>query len=187
MLDIGSFVTERFTLDALGSFEALLITHQHPDHFDPGITTWLIDHDVVVYANEDVAQKFPDLPVHVLVDDQSQDIAGFRVTARDLPHCKMADGNDGPPNTGFVVDGTFFHPGDGTAIENLQVETLAVPLAGPSISMHTATVFAHQVGAKTVIPIHYSNPVFFNDPNAFSNRFKDANVIVLQDGEEIEV
>jgi L-ascorbate metabolism protein UlaG (beta-lactamase superfamily) len=187
MIDIGSFVTEHFRLDTFDSFEALLITHQHADHFDPGITTWLVDHDVAVYANENVAQKFPDLPVHALVDGQSEIIAGFQVTARDLPHCKMADGSDGPPNTGYVVNSTFFHPGDGTTIENLQVETLAVPIAGPSISMHTATVFVRQVGAKTVIPIHYSNPVFYNDPNAFSNQFKDANVIVLQDGEETEV
>ena len=187
MIDIGIFVTQKYTLEELGPIDGLLITHQHADHLDPEVAKALSDAKIPIFANQDVVDKLSDVKIEVLHDGEEIDVAGFHVIARELPHCKMIDGSDGPPNTGYVVDGTFFHPGDGTSIENLQVQSLAAPIAGPSVSLFDAVHFARQVGAINVIPIHYSNPVFFNDPNTLKERFSGANVIVLKDGESTEL
>ncbi len=187
LIDIGNFSTAKVTLQDVGDFSAILITHQHADHIDPKLEQWLQGKTVAIYANQDVANTFPQLDITVVEDNQSLDIAGFTITARYLAHCKMPDGSDGPPNTGYVIDGTFFHPGDGVAIDNLQVDTLAAPIAGPSVSILDAVTLARSVHAKTLIPMHYDNPVFFNDPAVLAERFHDARVVILHNKQSVEV
>lgn len=187
LIDIGIFVTQKFKLDDLQPIDALLITHQHADHLDPEVVKKLAEAKVPIYANQDVVDKLSDIKVEVLHDGEEITVAGFHVVARELPHCKMVDGSEGPPNTGYVIDGNFFHPGDGTEIENLQVDSLAAPIAGPDVTLLDAVNFARQVGAMNVIPIHYSNPVFYNDPHTLKERFDGSNVIVLKDGESTEL
>lgn len=187
LVDIGNFATAKFPRDQVKPFDAILITHQHADHIDPDLATWLDGLDVPIYSNQDVAETFPDLHIQVLTDQQTASVAGFTVTARDLPHCKMPDGGEGPPNTGYVIDGHFFHPGDGIAIDDLTVRNLAVPVAGPSVSLLSAVQLARQVQAKTIIPMHYDNPVFFNDPKVLKQRFNECEVVVLEHGQSAEL
>jgi L-ascorbate metabolism protein UlaG (beta-lactamase superfamily) len=187
LIDIGNFSAAKVTCQDVGDFSAILITHQHADHIDPELEQWLQGKTVPIYGNQDVADAFPQLDITVVQNNQSLDIADFRVTPRDLPHCKMPDGSAGPPNTGYVIDGAFFHPGDGVAIDNLQVDTLAAPIAGPSVSILNAVELARQVGAKTVIPMHYDNPVFFNDPAVLAERFHEARVVILSSKQSVEV
>lgn len=187
LIDIGNFATATFPRSKVKPFDAILITHQHADHIDPALATWLNDTNIPIYSNQDVAATFPGLDIEIIEDTQSVEIAGFSVTARYLPHCKMPDGSEGPPNTGYVIDGHFFHPGDGIAIDNLTVATVAAPVAGPSVSLYSAVQLARQVKAKSIIPMHYDNPVFYNDPNVLKDRFSECNVIVLGHGEATEL
>jgi len=77
----------------------------------------------------------------------------------------MADGSEGPQNTGYVVDDVFFHPGDGKELEGLQVRAMAVPIIGPDISILDAVSFIKQLSVKVAIPIHYDGIPL--DPQAF--------------------
>lgn len=187
LIDIGNFATASFSLKDMKPFDAILITHQHADHIDPDLTDWLEDNLVPIYANQDVADKYPDMSINVLQDMQTITVSGFEVTARDLPHCKMPDGSDGPPNTGYIIDNHFFHPGDGIAIEQLAVNTLAAPVAGPSVSLYSAVRLARQVQAETIIPMHYDNPSFYNDPKVLKDRFTECRVVILSNGEGTEI
>lgn len=187
LIDIGCFTTPLYPVDDMPPFNAILITHQHADHLDPELHSWLQGLDVQIYANQDVATKFPDLPISVIHDGSSFRVGELSITALSLEHCKMPDGSAGPPNTGYLINDTFFHPGDGIELPGKQIDTLALPIAGPSISLFTAVQFARQVQAKKVIPMHYDNPIFFNDPGVLKERFSEAEVIVLKNGESTEV
>lgn len=187
LIDIGNFATKQWHIRDVKPFSAILITHQHADHIDPDIADWLGDIRVPIYANQDVVQTFPELDITSVSDGQSFRVDDLTVTPRDLPHCKMPDGSDGPPNTGYVINDAFFHPGDGIEIADLSVDTLAAPIAGPSVSLYSAVLLARQVGAKTVIPMHYDNPIFYNDPAVLKERFHDARVVILNEAESVEV
>lgn len=185
MIDIGSFATAKFGLSDFGSFEALLVTHQHADHIDEQFVAGL--KDVQIYANADVVQKFPDLKINQVENGVEFAVAGFNIKPVDIPHCLMVDGSAGPPNTGYVIDGIFFHPGDGIEPQNFSVDNAAVPIAGPTIATKEALEFITSINAKKVIPIHYDNPTFPNDPHAFKQAASGVEVLVLGDGESAEI
>jgi L-ascorbate metabolism protein UlaG (beta-lactamase superfamily) len=125
----------------------------------------------------------------VVENNQTFEVAGFKITAYELPHCLMADGSEGPQNTGYLVDDVFFDPGDGKELAGLQAESMALPISGPDISMFDAFSFAKQVGAKVAIPVHYTN---FGADTATYKQFSEwikapFEIRPLADGESTEV
>jgi L-ascorbate metabolism protein UlaG (beta-lactamase superfamily) len=140
--------------DKFGKLDAVLYTHEHSDHFDKDMAQNFINSGVAVYANGSTAKLF-NTPPTIAVDGQEFDIKGVKVKVIELPHCLMWDGSEGPQNSGYLINGKLFHPGDGKELAGLGVDNLAVPIAGPDISLKDAIAFAKQVKAKNVIPIHY--------------------------------
>ncbi|MBW3538049.1 MBL fold metallo-hydrolase [Candidatus Parcubacteria bacterium] len=183
-IDPGSFFTDRYRAQDLGAIEAVLYTHQHADHFDQSLVNEFKAAGVALYGNRAVCQLIGE-GARPADSGQPFEVAGFNVTPHDLPHCRLVDGSDGPPNTGYIIDGHFFHPGDGVETEGVQVDHLALPIAGPSVSFYHAAKFAKSLGAQKVIPIHYHS--FKADPHDFASRFQDAEVIVLESGESVEL
>jgi L-ascorbate metabolism protein UlaG (beta-lactamase superfamily) len=184
-IDIGTPATGSHQLDELGTLDAVLFTHRHADHLDPDVVPALLDRDVPVYGNTDVAAVVGADHVTVVADDHEFELAGFRVRPRDLPHVEMVDGSPGPPNTGFVFDGRFFHPGDGMEIGGVAVDLVAAPIAGPSVSFRRAYQLVEQVGASRAVPIHYD--VFLASPELFADKCDIAEVVTLKPGETLEV
>ena len=146
---------EKDRLSEFGKLDAVFYTHEHGDHFDADMARDFVEQGVApVYANASTAKLIEASKTEVK-DGQEYDINGLKVKAIELPHCLMADGSTSVQNTGYLVDGKLFHPGDGAELEGLSVDTLAVPISGPDISLKDAYAFTMQVKAKQVIPIHY--------------------------------
>lgn len=184
-VDIGTPATSGHALSELGMLDAVLFTHRHRDHLDPDVVPQLLDRDVPVYGNTDVAASVGADQVTVVEDDHEFELAGFRVRPRDLPHVEMVDGSSGPPNTGFVFDGRLFHPGDGLEIAGVSVDVVAAPIAGPSVSFRDAYLLIERVGAQQAVPIHYD--VFVASPALFADKCDIAEVVTLDPGESLEL
>ena len=180
LIDPGNLAMDAYNLEDFGDLDAVLYTHRHADHFDQRHVDAIHDRGIEMIANADVCGLL-DGRAREVADGDRFEVAGLEVSAHDLPHVEMVDGSAGPPNTGYVVEGTFFHPGDGIALDGLQVETLALPIVGPSISFRDAYRFTQQTGASRVIPIHYD--MFTADPDLFAHFCDVAEVVVLGHGE----
>lgn len=190
VIDPGVHFLKTHTIDELKGVGAVLYTHQHSDHYDPAIAKALLEAGVPIYANAATDNLIDSDKVTVVHDGDMFTAGGFEVIARELPHCLLVDGSKGPQNTGYVVNGAFFHPGDGKELEGLKVDNLALPITGPDISMHDAFAFARQVQAKVVIPIHYQ--AIPADPTVFASYIQKGGapgfeVRVLADGQSTEV
>lgn len=185
VIDPGMFFSKEFALVDLGQVEAVLYTHQHPDHYDPDLATKFLEAGVKLYGNADVVSLIGNKATTVYSGQQIS-IAGFGVLPHDLPHCRTIE-MPPPPNTGYIIDGNFFHPGDGVVTTGVTVDGLALPIAGPDISFVDAVDFAKQVQAKKIIPMHYHHDGFLANPDNFASRIKFAEVIVLKDGESVEL
>ncbi|HSW81118.1 MAG TPA: MBL fold metallo-hydrolase [Candidatus Saccharimonas sp.] len=188
VIDPGVHFLRLHNIEELKGVEAALLTHRHADHYDASITQTLQAQGAAIYANADTA-KLVGEGCTVVNDGDALTIAGFAVEPRELPHCPMVNGKPGPQNTGYIIDGAFFHPGDGKELAGLHVNAMALPIAGPSISPEDAYNFAVQLGVKIAIPVHYD--VFVADPNVIARAFADNGapfeLRVLADGESTEI
>lgn len=152
MIDPSGEEADRF--DSFGQLDAVLYTHEHHDHFEPGLAEKFHTNGVPVYANASTA-KLMNFQPNVVSDGQEITTKDAVIKAIELLHCLLPNGKEGPQNTGYLINEKLFHPGDGKDLEGLQVDNLALPITGPDISIRDAFAFAVQLGAKVAFPIHY--------------------------------
>ena len=120
---------------ALNFATAVMVTHEHPDHLDaeavgealfsdPGLTLW---------ATPAVAGQFNDFGdrVHQVRHGDALAIAGFDVHVYGEKHALIHREIPLVENTGFMVDGSLFHPGDSFTVPEDPVETLLLPISAP--------------------------------------------------------
>lgn len=190
IIDPGNFVAEKYKIDDLPEVEGILITHRHADHLYPPLVQALSRGGTVpVIANQDVAELLGDgIVTNIVRDGEELGVAGFTVKAYERPHVLMPDGSEGPQNTGFMVDDTFFHGGDTADVNGISAKVAAIPIAGPDISPRDAFRMAQEINPEIVIPMHYN--YFIADPAFFSQLAKtyEANYVMipLSDGKTIE-
>lgn len=190
IIDPGSLTfSNNFGLNDFKGADGYLITHQHADHMDPTHIKE-VTQGQKVYGNPDVVTKLKELEVEAteVHNREKFSIGEFEITPVDLPHCKMQDGTDGPPNTGFLINGILFHPGDGDkSPSGVTSQNLALPIAGPTITFDGALQFAKDVEAQVVIPIHYD--YFKADPEEFKKLAEPLGIEVrpLKNGEETDI
>lgn len=140
--------------DKFGKLDAVIYTHEHADHFDADLTQKFMDGGVAVYANASTAKQMKSKP-DVVTNGQEFSVKGLKITAKELPHCLMVGGTEGPQNTGYLIAEKLFHSGDGVSLEGLKADILAAPIAGPDVSFKDTHMFALQTSAKTLVPVHY--------------------------------
>jgi L-ascorbate metabolism protein UlaG (beta-lactamase superfamily) len=178
---------EKERLGDFGKLDAVFYTHEHSDHFDADMARDFVEQGIApVYANASTA-KLIEASKTVIEDGQEYDVKGLKIKAVELPHCLMVDGSKSVQNTGYLINSRLFHPGDGKELAGLKVDTLAVPINGPDISLKDAYAFCMQVAAKQVIPIHYDylggNPDFLGS----SLNKKGVKVHAMTIGDSLEL
>ncbi|NMD46249.1 MAG: MBL fold metallo-hydrolase [Propionibacterium sp.] len=157
LIDPGNFSTAWHELRDL---DAILVTHQHPDHVDP-------EHVGALVASNPQARVYVEPQVLGVVDlpgakgiaaDASIELGGVSVDAVGGLHAIIHRDIPQIGNVGLVLtaDGepTLFHPGDSLATVPPGVDVLAVPAYGPWAAMKETIDFARAVGASHGFPIH---------------------------------
>lgn len=148
VIDPGAMGTEP---QAVESVEAILVTHQHFDHFDPELLGRL---SAPVYTCRGVADLLPALGdrVHVVDDGDSFSVAGFEVAVVGSKHHHSHP--DAPPcdNVGFLVDGEVLHPGDALTIA--EAPTLLLPGQAPWLNTPDQVAYVREMAPQRLYAIH---------------------------------
>lgn len=189
MIDPGYISFEKgFKVSDFQGADIYLVSHQHADHLGPETIKEVVG-DKPIFGNYDVVEKLKEAGVEQAKEIKNLEeieMEGFKIKAVDIAHFKK-EGFEMPPNTGFLIDGVFFHPGDGDTAPELTVENAAVPIGGATITYETALKFIEGIGAKVVIPIHYD--WYKADGEEFKKMASNLGIDVrpLNFGEETEI
>ncbi|MFE7225775.1 MBL fold metallo-hydrolase [Nocardioides sp. NPDC057577] len=145
--------------EALDGATAVLITHEHPDHYSPAL---LEANEAPVYTIGAVAaQILKTAPgVHerttVVKPGESFD-AGLPVTAVNEKHAVIHADLPHFDNSGYLItagEQTLFHPGDALDGPGQAVDVLFLPVSAPWARSSELIDFARSVGASSTVAIH---------------------------------
>jgi L-ascorbate metabolism protein UlaG (beta-lactamase superfamily) len=146
--------------EALAGVDAVLITHEHVDHYLPD---HLLGSQAPVFTIDAVAAKIAeDAPevrerVTVVAPEETFDAAGLPVRAVGELHAVIHEDLPRFHNSGYVItcgDESVYHPGDALTGPGQSVDVLCVPVCAPWMRVSEGVDFAREVGAARNLAIH---------------------------------
>ena len=154
VIDPGAF-TDAAALDGA---TAVLITHEHPDHFAPDRLRSALEADpaLEIWTNKSVAAQLEGLGsrVHVVGNGDAVSAAGFDVHVHGELHAEIHPDIPRISNIGFLVNGLVFHPGDALTVPDEPVATLLLPVHAPWSKASEVIDYVRAVNADQAFAIH---------------------------------
>ena len=154
VIDPGSYTSP----DALDGATAVLITHEHADHFQPGLLNDALhdDPDLTVIVPPSCLDAVGSHGGRVLVVGHGDgfEVGGFSITALGEWHEVIHPDIPRVRNVGFLVDGTLFHPGDAYTVPPVAVDTLLTPLYSPWTGVTGLVDWVRAVRPRQTIAVH---------------------------------
>ncbi|MFE9662500.1 MBL fold metallo-hydrolase [Streptomyces sp. NPDC005955] len=155
VIDPGGF-TEA---DAAVGATAILVTHEHPDHFseehlraaldaDPATTVWTLRS-----VADQLAAAYPGR-IRTVGHGDAFTAAGFDVQVHGEWHAVIHPDIPRVTNIGFLVDGALFHPGDALTVPDRPVDTLMLPVHAPWNKISEVIDYVREVGPRRAYDVH---------------------------------
>lgn len=156
VIDPGAFSEA----DAAVGADAILVTHEHLDHFDeerlrtaldanPAAQIWTL-HSVAHH----ISAAFPGR-VNTIGEGDSFTAAGFDIEVHGQLHAIIHPDIPRITNVGYLLDGTLFHPGDALTVPaGHRVGTLMLPVHAPWNKFAEILDYVRAVGPRRAIDIH---------------------------------
>ncbi|MBM9618336.1 MBL fold metallo-hydrolase [Streptomyces zhihengii] len=145
--------------DAAAGADALLVTHEHPDHFDEGRLRAALEAnpEAALWTLRSVAERLSPAfvgRVHTVGDGDTFDAAGFAVEVHGELHAVIHPDIPRITNVGYLVDGSVFHPGDALTVPGRPVDTLMLPVHAPWNKISEVIDYVREVAPRRAIDIH---------------------------------
>ncbi|WP_031509864.1 MBL fold metallo-hydrolase [Streptomyces megasporus] len=161
VIDPGGFSEE----DAAVGADAILVTHEHPDHFDearlraaleanPAAEVWTLRS-----VAEQLSAAFPGR-VHTVGNGDTFTAAGFEVEVHGELHAVIHPDIPRITNVGYAVThagapgGAVFHPGDALTVPDRPVDTLLLPVHAPWSKLSEVVDYVREVGPRVAYDVH---------------------------------
>lgn len=154
VIDPGAFSEA----SALNGADAVLITHEHFDHFaaepliaaaeaNPGLQVWTVSAVADQLAGTGVT-------VHRIGDQDAFQAAGFQVGVIGREHAVIHPEIPRVANSGFLIDGELFHPGDAFTVPDVPVATLLLPVHAPWSKLGEVIDYVRAVAPTRALAVH---------------------------------
>ncbi|MGW2831823.1 MBL fold metallo-hydrolase [Streptomyces sp. NPDC001286] len=157
VIDPGTFTPD--AADAVARAHAVLITHEHFDHFDEELVAAALETqpDLHVYGTKAVAATLGGRGgrVHAVAAGDTVTIGSITATVHGHRHAPIHADIPCPDNVGYLLDdGALYHPGDAYFAPDAPVHTLLLPTSGPWTKLGEAADYVRAVKPERIIQIH---------------------------------
>ncbi|MGR6920286.1 MBL fold metallo-hydrolase [[Actinomadura] parvosata] len=143
---------------ALEGAEAVLVTHEHFDHFSEEVLRQAAESDpaLKIWTNTSVAGRLDGLGARVtrVGEGAAFTAAGFEVRVHGTWHALIHPDIPRVGNIGFLLDGVLFHPGDALTVPDATVETLLLPVHGPWSTTGQLIDYVRAVAPRRCYAVH---------------------------------
>lgn len=152
--------------EELRDLDAIVVTHEHPDHIDHERFADLVRANpealLLVEAGTATAEQVAPLDPTPFTAATDVTLGGLRLRGLGDRHALINEFIPQVGNTGLLLtaDGepSLFHPGDAIdadpAAAGVELDVLAVPLAAPWCASKETIAFVRRLAPRTAVPIH---------------------------------
>ncbi|MGH3548201.1 MAG: MBL fold metallo-hydrolase [Pseudonocardiaceae bacterium] len=150
--------------EELTGLDAILVTHQHPDHLDLARIPALLAGNPAaqLLADTGSAPQLVDAGIahQVVGPGQRLELAGTTVDVIGGDHGVIHPDVPVVSNNGYLIAGdagTVLHPGDSFTAPGRDVDLLLIPTAAPWLKMSEAVDYLRAVAPSLAVPIHQAH------------------------------
>jgi L-ascorbate metabolism protein UlaG (beta-lactamase superfamily) len=154
LIDPGNFSKD---FEDVTGLDAVLVTHQHPDHLDLERLPALLraNPDARLIVDSGTAGQLDDVEHETVEPGTALNVAGARVEVLGGQHAVIHPDIPVIPNNVYLVDGTHLHPGDSiTVVPSEPLDVLFLPATAPWEKLSETVDYLRQVAPRTAVPIH---------------------------------
>ena len=153
VIDPGSFTTP---LSDISGVVAIVITHEHADHWTPEQLTRLLDRNpgARILGPAGVAAAATDFTVETVKGGDTVEIEPFTLAFFGEKHAVIHSSIPVVDNVGVLVDGSLYYAGDSYTVPDAPVDTLAVPIGAPWLKIGEAMDYVLEIKPRHSFPVH---------------------------------
>jgi L-ascorbate metabolism protein UlaG (beta-lactamase superfamily) len=153
VVDPGGFSSDFI---APANVVAVIVTHQHGDHFDPDILAAIYakNPESLLLADQAIIDLMPDHRGLAVKAGDKVTVEGFDLAFYGGQHALIHSSLPVIPNLGVMINDLLYYPGDSLTIPDSPVDTLAIPAAAPWLKIGEAMDFLLAVKPRLAFPTH---------------------------------
>jgi L-ascorbate metabolism protein UlaG (beta-lactamase superfamily) len=153
IIDPGTFLQQ---LPDISNAVALIITHEHPDHFSPEHISTIVaaNPDIEIFAAEGIAEQLQDIEVAAAIPGDEQTVGTFSFKFFGGKHAEIHPTMPRPANIGVLINKLIYYPGDSFDKPDVKPEVLLVPTSGPWLKTGEVIDFIDAVKPELCVPTH---------------------------------
>ena len=153
IVDPGSFT---LPLEGVTGVVAVVITHEHPDHWTPEHLDRIIaaNPDARLFGPAGVAAAADGYDVTVVADGDTVEVGEFTLAFYGGKHAVIHSSIAVIDNVGVLVNGVLWYGGDSFTVPPVAVETVAVPAGAPWLKIGEVMDYVDTLAPKRSFPTH---------------------------------
>lgn len=153
VVDPGSFTVP---LPDSNGIVAVVITHEHGDHWTPEHLQRILDAspDVKFFGPAGVAAAASDFQIEVVKDGDEIEVEPFTLKFFGEKHAQIHDSIPLVDNVGVLINGQVYYGGDSFTQGPSGVELLAVPASAPWLKIGETMDYVSAAKPKRSFPTH---------------------------------
>ncbi len=154
LFDPGAFTDKAAVFE---NIEIILISHNHADHLDINLLRTILGNNApIILTNEAVSEQLlqEGIDSQVIAPNDINNLMGIKIEAFGEDHIEVYPGISAGSNIAFMINDTFFYPGDSYLVPDKKIKVLAMPVAGPWVKLSEAIDYSLKLKPEIAFPVH---------------------------------